>query len=271
VLLALALPAPAAAGSASLAAVQAVLRAHGAYAGDVDGVRGPATLAALRSFQRRHGLVADGVVGARTRRALGRVGRHSYGTRALSAGDVGFDVAMLQFKLESHGFPCARVDGGYGQHVVAAVARFQRWAGLSADGVAGRRTLLALRAPPPRSPVGFARPVAAPIGDRFGPRGAGFHPGLDFPAATGTPVVAARAGRVVRAGFSADGYGNQVVLAHGGGVRTRYAHLSSIAVSRGQWVPLGARVGRVGATGFATGPHLHFEVLVRGAAVAPPF
>jgi len=269
--LALALPASAAAASARTAAVQAVLRARGVYAGDVDGVRGPATAAAVRAFQRRHGLVADGVVGPGTRRALGRVGRHPYGSRTMAPGDVGFDVANQQFELEVHAFPNGTVDGGYGAHVTAAVARFPRWAGLGADGVAGPATLRALSAPPPRAPLAFARPVAASVGDRYGPRGAGFHPGLDFPAPTGTPVVAARAGRVVHAGWAADGYGNSVVLAHGGGVRTRYAHLSSVAVRVGQWVGGGARVGRVGATGFATGPHLHFEVLVRGAAVAPPF
>jgi murein DD-endopeptidase MepM/ murein hydrolase activator NlpD len=267
--LALALPAHVAAASAGTAAVQAVLRARGVYAGDVDGVSGPATAAAVRAFQRRHRLSVDGVAGPGTRRAFGRVGRHRYGTRAMQTGDVGFDVAMLQFELEVHGFPNGRVDGGYGSHVAAAVTRFQRWAGLGADGVAGPGTLRALRAPPPRSPFAFGRPVAAPVGDPFGPRGSGFHPGIDFPSPSGTPVVAARAGRVVHAGWSADGYGNQVVLAHGGGVRTRYAHLSSVAVSHGQWVGAGARVGRVGATGFATGPHLHFEVLVRGAAVAP--
>jgi murein DD-endopeptidase MepM/ murein hydrolase activator NlpD len=189
----------------------------------------------------------------------------------MRAGAVGFDVAVLQFRLETHGFPCGRVDGGYGAHLVAAVARFQRWAGLRADGVAGPGTLRALRAPPPRSPFAFASPVRAPIGDRYGPRGGGFHPGIDFPAASGTPVVAARAGRVVGAGWAADGYGKRVVVDHGAGVRTRYAHLSSIAVRVGEPVGPGARVGRVGATGHATGPHLHFEVLVRGAAVRPRF
>src|SRR3954452_19739714 len=270
ILVLFALPASAVAAIGGVAAVQAVLRARGLYAGDVDGVRGPGTAAAVRAFQRRHGLAADGVAGPGTRRALGRGGRHRYGTRTMQLGDVGYDVAMLQFELEVHGFPNGRVDGGYGSHVAAAVARFQRWAGLGADGVAGPATLRALRAPAPRSPLSFARPVAAGVGDRYGPRGSGFHPGLDFPAPTGTPVVAARAGRVISAGFAADGYGNRVVVPHGGGVRTRYAHLSSIAVSLGQWVATGARVGRVGATGFATGPHLHFEVLVRGAAVAPP-
>jgi murein DD-endopeptidase MepM/ murein hydrolase activator NlpD len=70
------------------------------------------------------------------------------------------------------------------------------------------------------------------------------------------------------AGFD-DGYGNAVVLQHGGGVATRYAHLSSFAVGPGRFVPAGGLVGRVGATGHATGPHLHFELRLRGAAVNP--
>src|SRR5205085_534200 len=125
------------------------------------------------------------------------------------------------------------------------------------------------RAPIPRCPIALARPVAAPLGDLFGPRGTGFHPGLDFPAPLGIPVRAAAGGRVVFASHTGGGYGNLVVVAHGGGVRTRYAHLSRLAVRRGRVVSAGTLLGRVGATGRATGPHLHFEVLVRGANADP--
>ena len=86
---------------------------------------------------------------------------------------------------------------------------------------------------------------------------------------TGTPVYAARAGRVVYSGWASGGYGFLVVVSHGKGVRTWYAHLSSIDVRRGVWVDGGVRVGLVGATGQATGPHLHFEVRVSGAAIDP--
>jgi murein DD-endopeptidase MepM/ murein hydrolase activator NlpD len=113
------------------------------------------------------------------------------------------------------------------------------------------------------------RPVAAPVGDRYGARGATWHPGIDFPAPAGTRVAAARAGRVVSAGFASDGYGDRIVLAHGQGERTLYAHLSKVLVRRGEWVGAGTVIGRVGATGFATGPHLHFEVIVRGAKIDP--
>src|SRR5439155_4452841 len=262
--------ATASARSADVAALQVALYARGLYAGDVDGLPGPATAGALRAFQRRDRLAPDGIAGPRTRRALGRHGRHPYGSRTLRRGRVGWDVAALQFRLALHGFPSGAFDGGYGWHAVAAVTRFQRWAGLAPDGVAGPATLRALAtAPVPRSPIALLRPVAAPVGDRFGPRWHGFHAGVDFRAPYGARVRAAAAGRVVFAGHDASGFGNLVVVAHGGGVLTRYAHLSRFAVRRGDPVAAGATLGRVGATGRATGPHLHFEVLVRGANADP--
>jgi murein DD-endopeptidase MepM/ murein hydrolase activator NlpD len=107
------------------------------------------------------------------------------------------------------------------------------------------------------------------VGDVFGPRGTSFHAGIDLIAGRGTPVGAAAPGRVVFAGFAAGGWGNLVVLAHASGVRTMYAHLLKLTVRRGQAVGTGTSLGTVGATGRASGPHLHFEVRVRGAAVDP--
>jgi hypothetical protein len=259
---------PAHAARLRVAALQVGLRAHGLYAGAVDGVEGPETLAGLRAFQRRKGLAVDGVLGPRTRRALGRLGRHFLGSRPLRAGAVGWDVAELQFALESHGFPLGHVDGGFGAHTDAALRGFQAFAGLVVDGVAGPATLHALRRPPARAPYRLARPIVAPVGDPYGPRGDGWHPGIDFPAPRGTSVRAAASGTVIEAGWN-DGYGKDVVLRHSGGVETRYAHLSRILVRLGAFVAVGQRVGRVGATGFATGPHLHFEVIVGGARVNP--
>jgi murein DD-endopeptidase MepM/ murein hydrolase activator NlpD len=94
------------------------------------------------------------------------------------------------------------------------------------------------------------------------------HAGVDLRAATGTVAHAAQAGTVVRA-ESAGGYGNLVVVDHGNGVETRYGHLSHIDVQPGDHVEAGAAVGEVGATGRATGPHLHFEVRRDGRAIDP--
>ncbi|MEA2426148.1 MAG: hypothetical protein QOH13_2558 [Thermoleophilaceae bacterium] len=256
-------------GKPGMAAVQVALRARGLYSGTVDGVAGAGTQAAVRAFQRRAGLAADGVAGPQTLRALGRRGRPRLGRRALAAGASGFDVAELQFLLAWHGFPSGAIDGGLGSHTVAAVIRFQRWARTGADGVAGPATIRALSTPPRRSPFSFAVPIRAARGDGFGPRGDHFHPGLDFPASTGTAVFAARSGTVTWAGWRSGGYGNLVSVAHGSGVRTMYAHLSSIAVRRGARVAQGTLLGRVGSTGLSTGPHLHFEVRLRGAALDP--
>jgi len=269
-LTALAPPAQAARmGNPGLAAVQVALRARGLYDGTVDGVAGPATNAAVRSLQRRHGLATDGIAGPQTMHALGRLGRPRLGHRAIGTGKAGFDVAELQFLLAWHGFPSGAIDGGFGSHTDAALRRFQRWAHTSADGVAGPATIRSLLTPPPRSPLGFAIPIRASVGDGFGPRGDHFHPGLDFPASTGTAVFAARSGTVTSAGWRSGGYGYMVSVAHGSGVRTMYAHLSSIAVRRGARVAAGTLVGRVGSTGLSTGPHLHFEVRLRGAALDP--
>ena len=255
--------------SAGTAALQAALRAERLYGGDVDGVAGPMTRSAVRRLQVRRGLAVDGIAGPQTRRALGRRGRPSLGSRPLREGARGWDVAALQFLLARHGFPSGPVDGGLGPRTAAALRRFQAWTGTAADGVAGPATLAHLRRAPPRSLLRFAWPVGSPVGDRFGPRGARFHTGIDFPAAAGTPVAAAGYGCVESAGWSAGGYGNLVVLRHRQGMTSWYAHLERIAVRSGACLRAGDRVGAVGATGNATGPHLHFELRVRGAAVDP--
>jgi len=258
----------AAAHVGDVAALQVALRARGVYVGSVDGIAGPATTAAVRAVQRQAGITVDGVAGPATRRALGWRGRPTLGARAVTSGMRGWDVAAAQALLARAGFPSGVFDGLAGAHFAAALTRFQAWAGLAADGVAGPATVARLGGPPPRSPLRFRPPISAAAGDGFGPRGDRFHTGIDFPAATGTPVTAAGAGCVTFTGFD-DGYGLLVVLAHSGGVTTWYAHLSRIDVRPRACVAAGARVGAVGATGHATGPHLHFEVRIRGAAVDP--
>ncbi|MCG2620971.1 M23 family metallopeptidase [Arthrobacter sp. I2-34] len=96
-----------------------------------------------------------------------------------------------------------------------------------------------------------------------------FHNGLDFAHPCGTPVTAAKAGKVVEASSSAYGYGNRIVVDHGDGVETTYNHLQSKGVRTGQQVAQGQKIAALGTTGNSTGCHLHFEVMVKGKAVDP--
>jgi hypothetical protein len=256
-------------GSSDVAALQVALHNRGLYAGTIDGIAGPQTRGAVRAFQRRAGLVPDGIAGPRTRRALGRYGRPQLGTRPLRTGRIGWDVAELQFLLGWRGFPSGPMDGAFGLRTQAAVMRLQRFARIGIDGVVGPATLGALRGGLPRSPLALAWPFGGRLTQRYGPRGARFHTGIDFAAAYGDPVAAARYGRVTYAGWHNGGYGYLVSIAHGRGVRTLYAHLSRVGVYVGQRVSTGARIGRAGSTGISTGPHLHFEVRYRGAAADP--
>jgi murein DD-endopeptidase MepM/ murein hydrolase activator NlpD len=112
--------------------------------------------------------------------------------------------------------------------------------------------------------------VTSRMGDRFDPIDGhhSHHAGIDLAARTGTPVVAAGAGKVVRAG-EASGYGNLVVVDHGNGTQTRYAHLDRIDVKVGDTLDAGQSLGAAGATGRVTGAHLHFEIRQDGEPVDP--
>jgi murein DD-endopeptidase MepM/ murein hydrolase activator NlpD len=112
------------------------------------------------------------------------------------------------------------------------------------------------------------RPVRGAISSGFGMRYNGMHNGIDIAADSGTPVVSVAAGTVKFAG-SRGGYGLMVDIDHGNGMTTRYAHLSKIVVSSGQNVKGGELIGAVGATGNTTGPHLHFEVRIKGQIKDP--
>lgn len=115
----------------------------------------------------------------------------------------------------------------------------------------------------------FTWPVAGVISSTYGPRHGRMHEGLDIAAPHGTMVKAARGGKVIYASNKISGYGNMVIGRHSDTFATVYAHLSKIHVKAGQLVQRAAQLGRVGKTGHASGPHLHFEIRNRRTPVDP--
>jgi murein DD-endopeptidase MepM/ murein hydrolase activator NlpD len=118
------------------------------------------------------------------------------------------------------------------------------------------------------SAAGFVWPVQGVLTSGFGWRWGRMHEGVDIAVANGTPVVAAKAGVVIVAGWMG-GYGNLVVIDHGGGVATAYGHNTSVTVGVGQLVEQGQLIAYSGSTGHSTGPHVHFEVRINGSPVDP--
>jgi murein DD-endopeptidase MepM/ murein hydrolase activator NlpD len=124
------------------------------------------------------------------------------------------------------------------------------------------------------SPKGMSWPTSGKVTSGYGWRThpifgtRRFHAGIDIGAPTGQAVVAAGGGKIVFAGPKS-GYGNTVIVYHGGGIATLYGHLSSIAAGQGATIVRGGRIAAVGCTGYCTGPHLHFEVRVNGDPVNP--
>lgn len=114
----------------------------------------------------------------------------------------------------------------------------------------------------------FLWPAAGEISSGFGYRWGRMHAGIDVAADTGTPVVAAKAGYIVYAGWWG-GYGYTVMIEHGQGYSTLYAHLSDYVAAKGDYVAAGKLIGYVGNTGYSTGPHLHFEIRHHGEPINP--
>ncbi len=111
--------------------------------------------------------------------------------------------------------------------------------------------------------------VTSPFGTRYIFGGYSFHSGIDIGAWWGSNILAANSGQVIWVGWDPNGYGNYVMIDHGGGVVTLYAHASQILVSIGEYVGRGQVIGKVGSTGLSTGAHIHFEIRVNGVYQDP--
>ena len=124
---------------------------------------------------------------------------------------------------------------------------------------------------PPILPKNGTYNLSSPFGTRTDPvyGGTARHTGQDFASKVGNPVYATGDGTVKKVDFKYTGYGNEVVIDHGFGYETRYAHLNTIDVGVGQPVRRGDKIGEIGKSGKSTGPHLHYEVLYKGTAINP--
>lgn len=127
---------------------------------------------------------------------------------------------------------------------------------------------------PPAAPafiasVGYIWPVDGTLWGGFGPRWGSFHKGIDVGANGGTAVVAAASGQVVLSTYSDNGYGSYIIVQHADGSQTLYAHLSERYVALGQYVNQGEVIGAVGCSGWCTGNHVHFEIILGGGVVNP--
>lgn len=161
---------------------------------------------------------------------------------------VSKDLALLEQQEDEE----IRLSEEYGQQIAEIQARMKRAAGK-----------LAMIWP-------VRGPITSPFGNRVHPlfKKWKFHSGLDIGVPMGTPIKAAESGQVIVASYLT-GYGNTVVIDHGGGISTWYAHASKLKVSVGQEVKQGDVISLAGSTGYSTGPHLHFEVRQNGEPKQP--
>jgi len=116
--------------------------------------------------------------------------------------------------------------------------------------------------------ISFVKPVSGIVTSRFGSRWGSTHTGIDVGASTGTSIYAASSGTVLFSGWKGT-LGKLIVVNHGNGIQTYYAHCSSLLVSAGDTVTAGQQIAKVGNTGRSTGPHLHFEIRLNGSALNP--
>jgi len=247
-----------------------------------DGLFGPLTHAAVIDFQARNGLDVDGIVGPATWTAL-----FGLEQAAAAAGARDGSVAViLRERADAIGSGVGPsgadggrdddVDTGNGADMVGVGGDAPASTGspggdpAGGDGFAPRTRPVSTPAPGDGAcgPLRLSDPVSGTVTSGFGPRWGRNHDGLDIAAATGTPIRAAECGIVSFAGVQS-GYGNMVCVEHSSRFETCYAHMTRYSVSQGQRVEQGQVIGYVGCTGSCTGPHLHFETRVDGAARDP--
>lgn len=196
--------------------------------------------------------------------------KYRYGTRPLRMGAIGADVVKLQKYLNGLAFPTT-VDGAFGPGTKKSVVGFERSRSAKVDGVVAKKQAKKIRraAKKRRVPAsGFVFPVPGPhsyggAGSVFGaPRNGHIHQGQDVAAACGSPLIAAQGGTVRVNAYQASGAGYYVVIRGAtNGEDYAYMHMTAKSIyTVGTVVPTGLQIGTVGATGSATGCHLHFEM-----------
>jgi murein DD-endopeptidase MepM/ murein hydrolase activator NlpD len=193
-----------------------------------------------------------------------------YKSRGEASGET-LDLALAAYNAgpgaiqEYHGMPPYTETQNYVVRIKSLIPKYASIDDAPGTIPPGQKMAMPLRGNPP---------VTSPYGMRLHPilHVWKLHTGIDFGVPAGTPFLAARDGKVTFAGWS-NGYGNRVVISHGTmdgkEISTTYNHMSAINVSVGQEIKVGQQVGAVGSTGYSTGPHAHFEVMVNGQYVDP--
>lgn len=236
----------------------------------------------LRSIGRQDQRIVHQVAGARleieTARARTRAARRDQLTLARRIADhvAEQQAVVVRLAASRDALAAAQADRretlasirGSRQDLLDEIDDLEHQSAVLAAAIRSRQSSTTAITTPPAGSGVLRWPVSGTVTSPFGTRWGRMHEGIDIAVPSGTPVGAAGSGTVIYAGWM-DGYGNLVVVDHGGGLSTAYGHNSSVTVSVGQAVTAGAIIAYSGSTGHSTGPHVHFEVRVNGSPVDP--